>query len=99
VIFRGYFPAPGKLISTKNAVQPAAGGSTRAIHVFGPLGVNGVLRYAAPIVSRRKFRAAGFVACHSNTALGSCFVTTLIEPSRSKLQRTSGRAVPATIAA
>src|SRR5687768_15685361 len=77
VTLKGYFPPLGKVISTKNAVHPAAGGATLAIQVFGPEGFRGVLVYAAPLVSWRKLRAFGFVACHTRTSSGSCFVTTL----------------------
>ena len=62
-------------------------------------GCSGVFVYAGPIVSNRKLRALGLTACHSCTLAGSCFVTTLIEPSVSNVHATSGRGVPLTIAA
>ncbi len=43
VILKGYLPPLGNVISTKNAVKPFGGRRTRATHVFGPLGVSGVL--------------------------------------------------------
>src|SRR5262245_54579302 len=42
VSFSGYFPVPGNVSSTKNAVQPSAGVGTLPTHVFGPLGCSGV---------------------------------------------------------
>ena len=38
VSFNGYLPAPGNVISMKNAVHPVGGGCTLPIQVFGPLG-------------------------------------------------------------
>src|SRR5688572_1154949 len=99
VTFKGYLLAPGNVNSTKNAVHPASGAATRATHVFGPEGVREDGLYAGPIASRRKLRAAGFVACQSCTSLGSWRLTTLIDPSRSNVHFTSGRGVLLTIAA
>src|SRR6478735_10377648 len=58
------FPSPGNVSSIKNAVHPLSAAVTFATHVFGPVGVNGVLVYALPILSCRKLRASGFFACH-----------------------------------
>src|SRR4029079_12812451 len=97
--FSWYFTVPGNVSSTKNAVQPSAGVGTLPTQVFGPLGWSGVLVYAGSIASRRKWRALGLLACQSCTLVGICFVTTLIDPSFSKVHLTSGRGVPATTAA
>ena len=75
---------------------------TLAVAAF-PLGLSdrscpvpAIVVYAPPITSWRKLRAFGFVACQTRTSSGRCFVTTLIEPSRSNVHRSSGRGRPLT---
>jgi hypothetical protein len=99
VSFSGYFPVPGNVSSTKNAVHPSAGVGTLPTHVFGPLGWSGVFENAGPSTSNRKLRALGLVACQSCTLVGICLVTTLIDPSFSNVHLTSGRGAPAATAA
>src|SRR5690606_5057757 len=94
----GSAPGPGNVSSTKKAVQPSAGGSTRPTNVPSGPAVSGRDVQAGPIVSRRKSRAFGLVACHSRTFAGAVSVVTVMLPSAPIVQENDGRGAPLTIA-
>src|SRR5262249_25541700 len=95
----GAFSSPlSNTNSTKNAVQPDSGFLTRPAYTPLASGSSGDDLYALPIVSSRKSRALGLVACQRFTALGLVSVWTVIEPSFSIFQLNFGRGVPLTTA-
>src|SRR5438552_3457043 len=93
----GAFASPlSNTSSTKNAVQPDSGFSTRPTYTPLPSASSGDDLYALPIVSNRKSRALGLVACQRFTAFGFVSVWTVIEPSFSIFHLNFGTGDPAT---
>src|SRR5258708_31030150 len=74
VILSGTLPIPGKVISTKKAVQPFGGFSTFATYSPLSFSSSGALVHTAPIFSSRKSRASGLFACHSFPSVGFVMV-------------------------